>query len=148
MKKKTPQLSSPRPIQHPEKLLRSQWTNKVKRFKRKQLRLLRLKMELQKKERKFNLQNSQARNKPQKRLLRPSHQFKKLLLLKRKFNNPVRKVQNNNNPKLPKKVSLSRMVNLLLPRRLNRNQVNKANNKLSQLRKLLNLHSKNLNLQF
>lgn len=109
VKKKTLQLLNLKLSNLQERAPKHQWTNKPKKYKNNLSKLLRLKME-QKRLNQLNLQNNPVKNKLLKNQLsnlnhhykRLNLQFKRQLFLKRKFNNQVNNL-NNNNLNQPKK---------------------------------------------
>jgi hypothetical protein len=95
-KKIKPQSPNPKPLNQQEKLQKHQWINKPKKFKNNQLKLLKEKMESQKKLKSKNLLNKKVNKKSQKKSLKLNHQFKRLLFQRGRSNNQVNKVNHNN----------------------------------------------------
>lgn len=141
-KKKIPQSPNQKPLKLQEKPQRLPWTNKPKKSQLSQPRLLRLKMEPQRKLKKLNLLQKKVKKKPQRRLLRQNLQFKKLLFQRRKFKNLLAN-------KAPKKPQFKRnQSQLKLPlkqfqlKNKNLQAKKKAKKKLNQTRKPPNLQFK------
>jgi len=132
VRKNKPQSLNQRPLSQPEKPQRLQWKSKPKRFLNSQLKPLRLKMEPQRKPKSQNLQNNPVKKKPQRRLLRPSPQSKRLSFQRRKSKNQAnKKVKKKSQrrlfqPKLPPSQS---------PKR-SKNHLKKVKKKSSQQRRL------------
>lgn len=146
VKKTKPQSPNQKPLKPQERPQRLPWTKKPPKSKNNQSRLLKQKMEpLRRPKSKNLLHNPVKKRKPQRRLSRPSPQFKRLLFQRRKFNNnQVKKAQNNKNQSrlLRKSLPQSRLLPNQ-PRRLSHHLRKKARRKWSQPRRLPSHQSKN-----
>ncbi len=102
VKKKIPQLPNLKLNKLLERPLKLLWMNKPKKFLKNLLKLSRLKM-VQKKLNQPNLHHNKVKKKLQKnQFLNLNLHYKKLLSLKRKFNNQVNNLKNNKKLKLKK----------------------------------------------